>query len=152
MMQPRCAVCDGDNDVMTLCDAHSWLTHVYALVYTGGWSDWPLPDYCEYGPLVSQRQMMTSNAIAAARAAAYDDLDARLGGIGLARDIRLSAELLTVLEGAGAEMDTRGYDSLGDSEAVATGKAPQWVLDELDTVARDVRLGRARRNGKGRAA
>ena len=152
MMQPRCAVCDGDNDVMTLCDAHSWLTHVYALVYTGGWSDWPLPDYCEYGPLVSQRQMMTSNAIAAARAAAYDDLDARLGDIGLARDIRLSAELLTVLEGAGAEMDTRGYDSLGDSEAVATGKAPQWVLDELDTVARDVRLGRARRNGKGRAA
>ena len=149
MMQPRCAVCDGDNDVMTLCDAHTWLTHVYALVYTGGWSDWPLPPI---GPLVSQRQMFTSNAIAAARAAAYDDLDARLGGIGLARDIRLSAELLTVLEGAGAEMDTRGYDSLGDSEAVATGKAPQWVLDELDTVARDVRLGRARRNGKGRAA
>ena len=60
MMQPRCAVCDGDNDVMTLCDAHTWLTHVYALVYTGGWSDWPLPDYCEYGPLVSHRQMMTS--------------------------------------------------------------------------------------------
>ena len=149
MMQPRCAVCDGDNDVMTLCDAHTWLTHVYALVYTGGWSDWPLPPI---GPLVSQRQMFTSNAIADARAAAYDDLDARLGGIGLARDIRLSAELLTVLEGAGAEMDTRGYDSLGDSEAVATGKAPQWVLDELDTVARDVRLGRARRNGKGRAA
>ena len=149
MMQPRCAVCDGDNDVMTLCDAHTWLTHVYALVYTGGWSDWPLPPI---GPLVSQRHMFTSNAIADARAAAYDDLDARLGGIGLARDIRLSAELLTVLEGAGAEMDTRGYDSLGDSEAVATGKAPQWVLDELDTVARDVRLGRARRNGKGRAA
>lgn len=43
-------------------------------------------------------------------------------------------------------------DSLGDCEAVATGHAPQWVLDELDTVARDVRLGRARRNGKGRAA
>ena len=57
MMQPRCAVCDGDNDVMTLCDAHAWLTHVYALVYTGGWSDWPLPPI---GPLVSHRQMMTS--------------------------------------------------------------------------------------------
>ena len=25
MMQPRCAVCDGDNDVMTLCDAHAAL-------------------------------------------------------------------------------------------------------------------------------
>ena len=149
MMQPRCAVCDGDNDVMTLCDAHTWLTHVYALVYTGGWSDWPLPPI---GPLVSQRQMFTSNAIADARAAAYDDLDARLGGIGLARDIRLSAELLTVLAGAGAELDTDGHESPGDGEAAETGHAPQWVLDELDTVARDVRLGRARRNGKGRAA
>ena len=28
MMQPRCAVCDGDNDVMTLCDAHLTLREV----------------------------------------------------------------------------------------------------------------------------
>ena len=65
MMQPRCAVCDRDNDIQTLCDAHAWLTHVYALVYTGGWSDWPLPPI---GPLVSQRHMLTSNAIADDRA------------------------------------------------------------------------------------
>lgn len=149
-MQPRCAVCDGDNDVMTLCDAHAWLTHVYALVYTGGWSDWPLPPI---GPLVSQRHMLTSNAIATARAERLSEHDALLGGVGLANDLRLWAELLTVLEGVGAELDTRGYDSLGDMEAIVTGNAPQWVLDALDTVARDVRLGRERRdNGTGRAA
>ena len=81
MMQPRCAVCDRDNDIQTLCDAHAWLTHVYALVYTGGWSDWPLPPI---GPLVSQRHMLTSNAIADDRAETFAEHDALLGGVGLA--------------------------------------------------------------------
>lgn len=143
MMQPRCAVCDGDNDVMTLCDTHSWLTHVYALVYTGGWSDWPLPPI---GPLVSQRHMLTSRAIADARAETLAEHDALLGGVGLAHDLRLWAELLTVLAGVGAELDTRGYDSPGDCEAIATGHAPQWMLDELARVAWEAR------HGKGRAA
>ena len=41
MMQPRCAVCDGDNDVMTLCDFHHCLCVIKHNVDVGMISDWP---------------------------------------------------------------------------------------------------------------
>lgn len=61
MMSDRCAICDADNELRTLCDMHRWLSHVYTLVYTGGWSEWDWPPDM-IGPLVSQQHMMRTEA------------------------------------------------------------------------------------------
>ena len=41
MMQPRCAVCDGDGQLQTLCDLHFWLRIWRYCVDSGDFSDWP---------------------------------------------------------------------------------------------------------------
>lgn len=65
MMQPRCAVCDGDNDVMTLCDFHHWLCIIKRNVDVGMISDWPPLVASETWPIrVNHRDMLQRPAVA----------------------------------------------------------------------------------------
>lgn len=51
----RCALCDRDNDVMSLCEMHRTLTNISQLVRAGAWSDWVGDQH---------QQMMTNAALA----------------------------------------------------------------------------------------
>ena len=64
MMQPRCAVCDGDNDVMTLCDFHHWLCIIKHNVDVGMISDWPSLDTDKYPCVVRHTDMLLRPAVA----------------------------------------------------------------------------------------
>ena len=64
MMQPRCAVCDGDNDVMTLCDFHHWLCIIKHNVDVGVISDWPPLDTDKYPRIIRHTDMLLRPAVA----------------------------------------------------------------------------------------
>ena len=63
-MQPRCAVCDGDNDIQTLCDLHHWLCVIRHNVDVGLISDWPPLATSKYPVVVFHREQMMRPACA----------------------------------------------------------------------------------------
>ena len=65
MMQPRCAVCDGDGQLQTLCDLHFWLRIWRYCVDSGDFSDWPPLVASETEPVqVNHRDMLLRPAVA----------------------------------------------------------------------------------------
>ena len=58
MMQPRCAVCDGDKQLETYCDAHARFGALRDDIQRGVRSDWP----CNTGGRVNHAEMMTGVA------------------------------------------------------------------------------------------
>ena len=113
MMQPRCAICDADNDLMTLCHMHSVLTEKRAKVQSGALTDFGVGGVNH--PLNHQAQM-TSSAIAHARALRMRQYPQR-------RDYpeaQMMIELAVTLAGCDVEFDdgsTSGMDSYGDGLA-----------------------------------
>lgn len=128
MMSERCAICDHDNNLRTLCDFHHWLTVIKRRVDEGTISDWPH---------VYHSLVMRSQEIADDRAMTYDALDAQMGGTGLAREIRRWAEEGAVLEQAGATYDTSGRESPGDGLWRERRIVAHWIRDALERVMRE---------------
>lgn len=58
MMQPRCAVCDGDNDLQTLCHTHHVWAEQRRKVRDGALSDWPPLPTGKYPWPVNHRAML----------------------------------------------------------------------------------------------
>lgn len=128
MMQPRCAVCDGDSELLTLCDLHARLAHVKAAVLRGERSDWQPP----LAAPQRHAEMMTSDAIAYGRARRLRER----GDGGIVREAVLMAELATLLTCRWVLFSLTPEDSAGD------WLARYGLLDWGDDDS----------NGKGRAA
>src|SRR5690348_12487302 len=64
MMTPRCAVCDGDEQLQTYCDWHYWLTIIKHNVDVGLISDWPPLAMSKYPAVVLHREQMMRPACA----------------------------------------------------------------------------------------
>ena len=64
MMQPRCAVCDGDKQLETYCDWHYWLKIIKHNVDAGMISDWPPLDTDKYPRIIRHADMLLRPAVA----------------------------------------------------------------------------------------
>jgi len=63
MMTPRCAICDRDNDLNTLCDTHHWQATIRRHVDAGTISDWEPLATGKYPRVVNHRTMLLAPAV-----------------------------------------------------------------------------------------
>ena len=135
-MQPRCAVCDGDPQLQTYCDWHYWLSMLRAHVQAGIISDWEPMQASKHPVIVNHAAMLLTK-------------DERVAA---SRPLRWQIIILSLCNQRGVWWD----DGSGDMRDTDTdrytalfGLVPDWVLADIETVAREAR---ERRDGNGRAA
>lgn len=111
MMQPRCAICDDDYDVTTLCETHHWLAVIRHHVDCGTISDWPPLTTGTPPTVVKHREMLHRPAY---------------------RPLYWQASILALLTTLGVWWNACDGDEKQDSPAdwlaVQTGRAAEWFI------------------------
>ena len=114
MMQPRCAVCDGDKQLETYCDWHYWLKIIKHNVDAGMISDWPPFESGRWPAVVKHREMLFPGGMPSPLSWQVA-LAVMLGSL----DVRLSE---TPEDSAGDWLAVNGLLELPDNDA-GTGRA-----------------------------